>query len=130
MRGYLLLKGLLTFYCWSYGFELSAFRIPTHSVYALVGDGGMDIYGGSFVDDDSHDRDWYRHGDIGGSGYWLYDSERLGIETAIQAGYSEAANGSKDRDRDGSSYYSVSKQNYLNQYESTDAVVSGVYFPT
>lgn len=130
MRGNLFLTVLLTVYCWAYGFELSAFRIPTHSVYALVGDGGTDIHGGSFVDDDSHDRDWYRHGDIGGSGYWLYDSERLGIETAVQAGYSEAANGSKDRDRDGSSYYSFSKQNYLNQYESADAVVSGVYFPT
>lgn len=129
MRGICLLTGLLVIYNCSYGFDLNAFRIPKHTVYALVGEGGMDFYGGSFVDGDSHERNWYRYGDIGGSGYWLYDSERLGVETAMQIQYDQRGNGGKDRYRDEHGNSNNSSK-YLNQYESAQANFSGAYYPT
>lgn len=77
MRGYLFLTGLLSVYCWAYGFEMNAFRIPTNHSSGILLSASTNFADGSFGQDSRETNGDYGNGSFRANGYYHFDSEEL-----------------------------------------------------
>jgi hypothetical protein len=96
----------------SFADDFSDFRIPEHSVLSLTGE--VDLNGSvrnseQQSDYDSHDI----RGDIGGSLYWLRDSDRF--RSRVSASLSADGSLRRVRDENSPEYWNYSRNDYLQQ---------------
>ncbi|MCB9357682.1 MAG: hypothetical protein H6508_00505 [Calditrichaeota bacterium] len=128
----LLILGSLTLEAPAY--ELSDYRIPRHQVSSLVSRFNFSAGRGGTVDAESADRSANHYGNLNFSGYWLYDSENLGIEiepfvTAEVNGWSSERRGTGYDYRSGRTpIRSEGSSNYYHQRYSL--ATRGIFFPT
>lgn len=129
MRGYSLWLGLLFVTNCTFGFELNTFRIPKHTVSSLTARVSGQFYRNGFTDENSSNRDLDLYGSSVFSGYYLYDSENLGLEGAVSSRLSGTISGRESRGPY-DSWYSNYDGNSKYANEQYSGQLLGEYFPT
>ncbi|MBL0061788.1 MAG: hypothetical protein IPP40_09995 [bacterium] len=129
MRGIGLLTGLLMITYCGYGFELKTFRIPTHTVNAWsVGTNGR-LYNDGFTDRLSGSEYLTAEGSLFTSGYWLYDSEDLAVETWSAIRGDGSINSSEDRGPNENGFHEQHKSSSRATQQYYRSELYGIYFP-